>query len=108
MYISKISILRYSNLVKTIRIFIFSILVMLRLTFMAQTATMTKPLEGVNTTTQSISYAVVQEKSGLLWIATEEGVLSHNSTDFKIYNNYRGLDAELSNRVTTLFTDSTG
>ncbi|MGJ8683646.1 MAG: ATP-binding protein [Nonlabens sp.] len=72
---------------------------------LGQTSSLFKSIEGASTASQSICYAVVQEKSGMIWIATEEGVLSHNSIDFKTYNSNNGLDPELSDRITTLFID---
>lgn len=91
---------------QSIRILIFFSFLISSSPVFGQAATLFKSLDGASTSSQSISYAVKQEKSGLLWIATEEGVVSHNSIDFKTYNNYDGLDPALSNRVTTLFIDS--
>ncbi|GAA4304822.1 two-component regulator propeller domain-containing protein [Aestuariibaculum suncheonense] len=63
-------------------------------------------LVGENVSTQSITYAVAQDKSGNLWIASEEGVLKHNSKFYKVYNTYNGLPEELNNRVSEILIDS--
>ncbi len=51
---------------------------------------------------QSIIYALVQDNTGNIWAATEEGVLRFNSQKSYIYNNHRGLPADLRNRVTSI------
>ena len=63
-------------------------------------------LEGENVSTQSITYAIEKDSNGNLWIASEEGVLKHNSKYYQIYNTYNGLPEELNNRVSNLFIDS--
>ncbi|MEW4922702.1 two-component regulator propeller domain-containing protein [Algibacter sp. 2305UL17-15] len=63
-------------------------------------------LRGENVSTQSITYAVAQDSVGNLWIASEEGVLKHNSKFYKIYNTYDGLPELFSNRTTEIFIDS--
>ncbi len=63
-------------------------------------------LRGENVPTQSITYAIEQDDVGNIWIATEEGVLKHNSQFYKIYNNYNGLPTAMSNRTKALFVDS--
>lgn len=63
-------------------------------------------LKGSNVSTQSITYAVAQDNVGNLWIASEEGVLKHNSKFYKIYNTYNGLPELFSNRTTEIFIDS--
>ncbi|MFG6686058.1 two-component regulator propeller domain-containing protein [Mariniflexile sp. HNIBRBA6329] len=63
-------------------------------------------LAGENVSTQSITYAIEQDKAGNLWIASEEGVLKHNSKFYQIYNTYNGLPEELNNRVSEIFIDS--
>jgi len=56
--------------------------------------------------TQSITYAIQQDKTGTIWIATEEGVIKYNSSFSVIYNKYNGLPDEIGNRINTLFIDS--
>ncbi|MBJ6368501.1 hybrid sensor histidine kinase/response regulator transcription factor [Snuella sedimenti] len=56
--------------------------------------------------TQSITYAVAQDTIGNLWIASEEGVLKHNSKFYRIYNTYNGLPELFNNRTTEIFVDS--
>ena len=63
-------------------------------------------LTGENVSTQSITYAIEQDSSGNLWIASEEGVLKHNSKFYQIYNTYNGLPASLNNRISEIFIDS--
>ncbi|OBQ56680.1 response regulator [Tamlana sp. s12] len=63
-------------------------------------------LKGENVSTQSITYALAQDTIGNLWIATEEGVLKHNSKFYKIYNTYSGLPDFFSNRTKEVFIDS--
>ncbi|WP_435415622.1 ligand-binding sensor domain-containing protein [Polaribacter aestuariivivens] len=63
-------------------------------------------LSGENVSTQSITYDIKQDKIGNLWIASEEGVLKHNSNYYKIYNTYNGLPQSLNNRATEVFIDS--
>ncbi len=63
-------------------------------------------LSGENVSTQSITYVIKQDSIGTIWIASEEGVLKHNSKYYKIYNTYNGLPESVSNRTTALFIDS--
>ena len=63
-------------------------------------------LSGENVSTQSITYAIKQDSIGNVWIASEEGVLKHNSKYYKVYNTYNGLPESVSNRTTQLFIDS--
>ncbi|WP_242205413.1 hybrid sensor histidine kinase/response regulator transcription factor [Aestuariivivens insulae] len=63
-------------------------------------------LKGENVSTQSITYAVAQDSIGNLWVASEEGVLKHNSKFFRIYNTYNGLPEIFGNRTTEIFIDS--
>lgn len=63
-------------------------------------------LKGENLSTQSITYAIQQDKLGNVWIASEEGVLKHNSKFYKIYNTYNGLPESLNNRINTILVDS--
>lgn len=65
-----------------------------------------KQLLGENVSIQSITYAIAQDSMGNIWIASEEGVLKHNSKFYKIYNTYNGLPEDLNNRVTEIFIDS--
>ncbi|QOD61961.1 response regulator [Polaribacter haliotis] len=60
-------------------------------------------LEGENVSTQSITYAIKEDNIGNIWIASEEGILKHNSKFYKIYNTYNGLPETLSNRVNEIF-----
>ncbi len=63
-------------------------------------------LKGENVSTQSITYAIAQDSLGNLWVASEEGVLKHNSKYYKVYNTYNGLPEILGNRTTEIFIDS--
>jgi signal transduction histidine kinase/ligand-binding sensor domain-containing protein/DNA-binding response OmpR family regulator len=63
-------------------------------------------LKGANVSTQSITYAIAKDSIGNLWIASEEGVLKHNSKFYKVYNTYNGLPELFSNRITEIFIDS--
>ncbi len=72
----------------------------------AQNNTEFQQLAGENVSTQSITYAIKQDYSGNVWIASEEGVLKHNSKYYKIYNTYNGLPEFVSNRTTALFIDT--
>ena len=65
-------------------------------------------LSGENSSTQSITYAIKKDSIGNLWIASEEGVLKHNSKYYKLYNTYNGLPKTLSNRTSEIFIDSKG
>lgn len=72
----------------------------------AQTPVEFKQLSGENVSTQSITYAVEQDSIGNVWIASEEGVLKHNSKFYKVYNTYNGLPSSVSNRTLDIFIDS--
>tara|TARA_R110002096_G_scaffold400804_2_gene597527 strand:- start:29755 stop:33621 length:3867 start_codon:yes stop_codon:yes gene_type:complete len=72
----------------------------------SQSNTEFQQLKGANVSTQSITYAVAQDSVGNLWVASEEGVLKHNSKFYKIYNTYNGLPELFSNRTTEIFIDS--
>ena len=72
----------------------------------AQNTMMFEQLTGDNVSTQSIAYATKQDAIGNIWIASEEGILKHNSKSFKFYNTYNGLPESLNNRITQLFIDS--
>ena len=63
-------------------------------------------LIGENVSIQSITYDVEQDSIGNVWIASEEGVLKHNSKFYRIYNTYDGLPEIVSNRVTEIFIDT--
>lgn len=63
-------------------------------------------LSGDNISTQSITYAVKQDRIGNIWIASEEGVIKYNSKEIKLYNTYEGLPETVSNRISTIFIDS--
>ena len=63
-------------------------------------------LRGENVPTQSITYAIDQDSSGNIWIASEEGVLKHNSQFYTIYNSYKGLPPNTNNRIKEVFVDS--
>lgn len=89
---------------KTI-IFLFTLTFVFSLSF-AQNKVKFQQLRGENVPTQSITYALDQDNVGNIWIATEEGVLKHNSQFYKIYNNYNGLPTTMSNRTKALFIDS--
>ena len=56
--------------------------------------------------TQSITYAVANDSIGNVWVASEEGVLKHNSKFYKIYNSYKGLPEIIGNRIKEIFIDS--
>lgn len=65
-------------------------------------------LTGENSSTQSITYAIKKDSIGNLWIASEEGILKHNSKYYKLYNTYNGLPKSLSNRASEIFINSKG
>lgn len=65
-----------------------------------------RQLRGENVPTQSITYAVANDSTGNVWIASEEGVLKHNSEFYKIYNSYNGLPEIVGNRIKEVFVDS--
>ena len=65
-------------------------------------------LSAGNLPTQSITYKVEQDSLGIIWVATEEGILRHDSNNTKIYNTYNGLPESLSNRTQSLFIDHSG
>ncbi len=72
----------------------------------AQNTVEFRQLRGDNVSTQSITYAVANDSNGNVWIASEEGVLKHNSKFFTIYNSYNGLPDLVSNRTKEVFVDS--
>lgn len=55
---------------------------------------------------QSIIYAVSQDKIGNIWLATEEGVVRYNSKDAFVYDRNKGLPNTINNRILCLFIDS--
>lgn len=63
-------------------------------------------LSGDNAPNQSITYSIKQDSVGVVWVGTEEGILKHNSKNFKVYNTYTGLPETLGNRVQALFIDN--
>ncbi|HIC30334.1 MAG TPA: hypothetical protein EYO76_00295, partial [Flavobacteriaceae bacterium] len=63
-------------------------------------------LKGENLSTQSITYAIQQDSLGNVWVASEEGVLKHNSKFYKVYNTYNGLPESLNNRINTILVDT--
>lgn len=65
-----------------------------------------RQLSGENVPTQSITYAIANDSLGNVWIASEEGVLKHNSEFYKIYNSYNGLPDIAGNRIKEVFVDS--
>lgn len=65
-----------------------------------------KQLSGENVSSQSITYGIAQDSIGNIWIASEEGVLKHNSKTYKTYNSYKGLPRAFSNRISEIFIDS--
>ena len=65
-----------------------------------------RQLRGENVPTQSITYAVANDSIGNVWVASEEGVLKHNSKFYKIYNSYNGLPKAIGNRIKEVFVDS--
>lgn len=75
-------------------------------TVIAQNTVEFLQLSGENASTQSITYAIKQDKDGNVWIGSEEGILKHNSVNYKNYNTYNGLPETLSNRTTEIFIDS--
>ena len=90
-----------------LRIYILSIIVftLCQFTF-SQNPIEFNQLTGENVSTQSITYAIEQDEAGNLWIASEEGVLKHNSKFYQIYNTYNGLPEALNNRISEIFIDS--
>lgn len=76
--------------------------------FFSQNSIEFSQLKGENSSTQSITYAIKKDSIGNLWIASEEGILKHNSKYYKLYNIYNGLPKTLSNRTSEIFIDSKG
>jgi len=72
----------------------------------AQSTIEFKQLKGENVPTQSIIYAIDTDSIGNVWIASEEGVLKHNSKYYTIYNSYNGLPTIFGNRIKEVFVDS--
>ncbi|SCX99568.1 His Kinase A (phospho-acceptor) domain-containing protein [Nonlabens sp. Hel1_33_55] len=68
----------------------------------AQTTLEFTALDGKFMSSPSIVYDIDQDDLGNIWIASEEGVLKHNSVDFENYTPYSGMSGDLSNRVTSL------
>lgn len=77
-----------------------------RLFLFSQNTIEFEQLTGENVPTLSITYAVAQDSMGNIWVASEEGVLKHNSKYYKIYNAYSGLPDPISNRIKEVFVDS--
>ena len=63
-------------------------------------------LNAENGISQSIIYNIDQDKTGNIWMATEEGVVKYNSVFADTYSKQKGLPKEAGNRVNTLFIDS--
>ena len=59
--------------------------------------------QGVN---QSIIYALAQDDTGNIWMATGEGVIRYNSKFSSYYNKYSGLPQNFGSRIQTVFKDS--
>ena len=74
--------------------------------FYSQNTVEFNQLTGDNVPTQSITYAVANDSIGNVWVASEEGVLKHNSKFYKIYNSYKGLPEIIGNRIKEIFIDS--
>ncbi len=55
---------------------------------------------------QSIVYCIDQDSLGNIWAGTEEGVVRFNSRETFLYNKYKGLPDNFSNRISTIFIDS--
>ncbi|QBN20443.1 ATP-binding protein [Flavobacterium nackdongense] len=72
----------------------------------AQSYAVFEKLKSDNDITQSIIYAVAQDKYGSIWLATEEGVVRNDSRDSYVYNKYYGLPEGVNNRILTVFIDS--
>ncbi len=72
----------------------------------AQNTVEFRQLRGENVPTQSITYAVANDSIGNVWVASEEGVLKHNSKSYKVYNSYNGLPNAIGNRIKEVFVDS--
>ena len=85
---------------------LFSVLFLWVFPVFGQTEMEFQQLSGKNFSTQSITYAVQQDSLGNLWVASEEGVLKHDSKDFQVYNTYKGLPPNVSNRTVALCIDS--
>ncbi|WP_159949421.1 hybrid sensor histidine kinase/response regulator transcription factor [Polaribacter septentrionalilitoris] len=88
--------------------FLFIVFFILSQTSFCQNSIDFSQLSGENSSTQSITYAIKKDSIGNLWIASEEGVLKHNSKYYKLYNTYNGLPKTLSNRTSEIFIDSKG
>jgi signal transduction histidine kinase/AraC-like DNA-binding protein/CheY-like chemotaxis protein/ligand-binding sensor domain-containing protein len=54
----------------------------------------------------SISYELDIDKDGIVWIATEEGLLRYNSKQSFLYNEYQGLPASFSGKIQNILVDS--
>ena len=55
---------------------------------------------------QSIIYAINQDRNGNIWLATEEGVVRYNSKDAYVYYKGKGLPKVINNRILCLYIDS--
>jgi len=73
---------------------------------LAQTKTVFYKLTARGAAPQSITYAVKQDSLGVLWIASDEGVLRYDSKNIQIYNSYQGLPPMVGNRARQIFIDS--
>ena len=62
-------------------------------------------LEGENVSTQSITYSIKEDNLGNIWIASEEGILKHNSKFYNVYNTYNGIPEYLNNRTNEIYID---
>lgn len=58
--------------------------------------------------TQSVIYSIVQDKTGNIWMATEDGVVKYNSNNAIVYNKYKGLPKGIGNRINKLFISKDG
>jgi signal transduction histidine kinase/DNA-binding response OmpR family regulator/ligand-binding sensor domain-containing protein len=56
----------------------------------------------------SIAYELAQDAFGSIWVATDEGLLRHNSQEAFLYNEYKGMPKSFSNKISNVFIDSKG
>lgn len=54
----------------------------------------------------SVAYEIAQDTFGSMWVATEEGLLRHNSREAFLYNEYSGLPQTFSSKIQNVFVDS--
>jgi ligand-binding sensor domain-containing protein/DNA-binding response OmpR family regulator/two-component sensor histidine kinase len=54
---------------------------------------------------QSIIYSIAQDSFRNIWAGTEEGVIRYNSKDMFLYNKYKGLPANSSDRISVVYVD---